>query len=118
MSQDLFDFDAAEARRDDGIDRAVAHAEANHKLWLERGVGMLRYFVEGLHGKGFLAEDFVAWLQKQTPTTLKTVFPKPPDPRAYGGIIQAAVKAGIIVKVGYAPAKSSNCSPKCLWRGK
>lgn len=114
MTQDLLDFEAAETRRDDGITRAVAHAEANHKSWLERGVGLLRLYVVKQNGKNFLSEDFVVWLHHDYPIS----FPKPPDARAYGGIIRSAARANMIERVGYAPAKTSNCSPKCVWRGK
>lgn len=114
MTQDCLDFEAAESNRDLGIERAVARAEATHKLWLERALGLLRHFVEKQKGHDFMAEDFVAWIDKEHPLD----FPKPPDSRAYGGVIRAAAKSGLIERVGYAPAKTSNCSPKCCWRGK
>lgn len=113
MTQVDFDFDTAEASRDEGIARAVARAEANSPQWSARALGLLRHFVELHKGTTFLAENFVEWVEKTYPLS----FPKPPDPRAYGGVIRAAAKLNMIEKVGYAPAKTSNCSPKCQWRG-
>jgi uncharacterized protein (DUF934 family) len=40
---------------------------------------------------------------------------KPPDGRAWGHAARAAQRYGWIRRVGYAPAASSNGSPKCLW---
>jgi uncharacterized protein (DUF934 family) len=40
---------------------------------------------------------------------------RPPDGRAWGHAARAAQRYGWIRRVGYAPAASSNGSPKCLW---
>jgi hypothetical protein len=40
----------------------------------------------------------------------------PTDERAWGGVIQRASRAGLIARCGFAPAKSSNGSPKPVWR--
>jgi hypothetical protein len=42
--------------------------------------------------------------------------PIAPNERAWGQVVRRAVAEGLIMKVGYAPARSSNLSPKCLWR--
>ena len=42
--------------------------------------------------------------------------PPPPDGRARGHIATRARRAGVIVACGYAPTRSSNGSPKVLWR--
>jgi hypothetical protein len=39
----------------------------------------------------------------------------PPDGRAWGAATRLASRRGWIRRVGYAPAASSNGSPKCLW---
>jgi hypothetical protein len=58
----------------------------------------------------FLAEQFVQWA--------KTRIESPNDPRNWGGVISRAAHSKKIVRVGYAPAESSNGSPKCLWRAR
>lgn len=103
MNQIPIDF--ARARRDDGIQRSGDHAGT---AWKRHATGYLKEFLV-LKGKGntFLAEDvreFAAALED------------PPDGRAWGSVFQDAARKGLIVKAGYAPAKSSNLSPKVLWR--
>jgi hypothetical protein len=41
---------------------------------------------------------------------------EPPTSKAWGSIFKEAAKAGTVRKVGYAPSKSSNLSPKTLWK--
>lgn len=96
-------------RRDKGIARAARHADAVVKDWQEKALDRLRLFIDEREGAPFLAEEFVRWARFKVPA--------PPDKRAFGSVIQRAVKSGWIVKEGYAPASSSNQSPKCLWRG-
>lgn len=105
---DLF---AAEARRDEGIDHAVSRALRHNSLWMDDCVERLAHFVADRPGRPFLAEEFVDTLRHQAPELLADI-----DPRALGGVIREAAKRGIIVRVGYAPANTSNRSPKCLWR--
>ena len=42
----------------------------------------------------------------------------PPDNRAWGGVVNRAVKAGQIKRLGYAPLKSPNCHarPQSVWQ--
>jgi hypothetical protein len=42
----------------------------------------------------------------------------PPDGRAWGHIAKRCQRAGITVSAGFGSAKSSNGSPKVLWRAK
>jgi len=58
----------------------------------------------------FLAEQFVEYATKRY-----GLLP-PPDGRAWGGPVRRAALAGKIRKVGYAPANTSNRSPKALWQ--
>ncbi len=105
---DLF---AAAARRDTGMLNSVNHAEANSPGWQDEAAALLQQFVNGRRfaGRSFMAEDFVAWASQ-------IGLEDPPDKRAFGAVIQRAARAGVIRKVGYAPAKSSNLSPKVQWR--
>lgn len=98
------DLEAACQRRDAGIARAQRHAGDE---WTERAVALVRRYAADR--STFLAEDFVDWSRGLIAT--------PPDGRAWGAVIRLAAKRGFIRKVGYAPARTSNTSPKCLWAG-
>lgn len=43
------------------------------------------------------------------------VIDSPPDGRAWGGVVMRASRQNLIARVGFAPAKSSNNSPKPVW---
>jgi hypothetical protein len=62
--------------------------------------------------KTFMTEDVRAYAVK------KYDFPLPPDGRAWGGVVNRAVKADKIKRIGYAPMKSANChaNPKSVWQ--
>jgi hypothetical protein len=98
-------FGAAERRRDLGIERAVDHADRVRAEWSERAVELLRSWALGR--PPFLAEQFRE--------TAAKIVGHPPDARAWGAVVRAAAAEGYIRRVGYAPALSSNLSPKCLW---
>jgi hypothetical protein len=78
--------------------------------WQEAAYDRLRIFLILIAGAPFLSETFVLHAEAHG-------LAPPKDARAYGAIIRRAARRGQIVKVGYAPAASSNLSPKCLWRG-
>jgi hypothetical protein len=103
---------AAESRRDRGMQRAQAHADAVQlDAWSARAMSALRrYLAEGPGRDGaFLAEQFVDW-------TKTADVAQPPEPRAWGAVISTAARRGLIRRIGYAPANTSNRSPKCLWQ--
>src|SRR5579862_3887558 len=88
-----FDLDWSARRRDDGIARALTHAESVRMGWNMAADELLLRFLGTVQG-GFLAEQFVAYAEKGA-------FPPPPDARAWGGVIRRAAIAGIIRRVGY-----------------
>jgi hypothetical protein len=57
----------------------------------------------------FLGEDVREFAQE-------CGFDDPPDARAWGCVMRQAQREGIVKSCGYAPAHSSNGSPKCLWK--
>lgn len=99
---------AAEARRDHGIQTAEAHAAALSPVWMDEATEMLGRWCDFTEAD-FLAEDFVAWCGTRD-------LAAPLDGRAWGEVFRRGAKQGIIRRVGYAPANTSNRSPKCLWR--
>jgi hypothetical protein len=98
----------AVARRDDGIQRAVDHAEAEEPGWCDLAFGFLQAFAQEA-AEPFLAEAVVE--------AAYGIVPPPPDGRAWGGIFQKASRRQVIRRVGYAPARTSNASAKPLWVG-
>lgn len=103
MSEQLA-IDFVRARRDDGITRAGEHAG---DLWKKGARGYLLEYC-AYSSAPFMAEDVRGYAEERS-------FAKPPDGRAWGAVFQAAAREGLIRKVGYAPAKSSNLSPKVQW---
>lgn len=96
----------AEHRATTGIRRAGKRAESSITGWIQTAATAIRRYAEN-HGE-FLVEQVI----KAYPE-----IPEPPDGRAWGAATRLAVRRGWIRKVGYAPANSSNRSPKCLWLG-
>lgn len=96
------------ARRDDGITRAVDHAETVAQGWKHRARGYLLEYL-ATHSGTFLAEVVREFAEGRG-------MDYPPDGRAWGAVFQSAARESLIVKAGYAPARSSNLSPKVLWR--
>ena len=96
----------AEARRDTGMQQAVDHADSVSFQWSERAYGHVFDFCQ--HRRPFLTEDARAFAEARG-------FSQPPDGRAWGAVMKRAFANGLVKKVGYAPARSSNLSPKVLW---
>lgn len=100
---------AAANRRDIGMERAEDKANADHIGWSEDAEAAVRAYAAEHRGRRFLAEDVRAWAEAR-----KLVAP-PVNGRAWGGVIQRCARLNVIRRAGYAPAKSSNLSPKCEW---
>jgi hypothetical protein len=100
---------AAQQARDDGIAVAVAHAERVEPAWAETAFQALSDYCRAHHG------------QRITTPGIRAALPgvsKPPHLRAWGGVIQRASKAGLLVKVGYDQATEPHvhCSIVTAWR--
>lgn len=109
MSAQLpIDFETARRRRDIGISRAADHADADTPGWSDIAFDFLEACAK-VRAAPFLAEDIIELAKAAH-------LEPPPDGRAWGGVFQRACRRGVIAKAGYAPAKTSNCSPKVLWR--
>lgn len=99
------DYTEATVRRDAGIERAVTHADRVMLTWSDDAYSYLRTWLARKPRGDFLAEDAFA-----------EFLIDPPDGRAFGAVIRRAARDGLIHKVGYRQAKTSNLSPKVLWR--
>lgn len=76
--------------------------------WVEAALDKVREFAEQANEQPFVIEavrEFAA-----------DTLPEPHDGRAWGTVTRRAAKEGIIERIGYVPTRSSNYSPKCLWR--
>lgn len=100
--------ETAAVRRDAGIAAAESHADADAPGWTEQAIAALKFYAHNEQFE-FLAEDFSSW------AVTNHIIAAPADGRAWGAVLRLAAKRGLVRRVGYAPARSSNMSPKCLW---
>lgn len=89
---------------DSGIDAAAQHAGPE---WLDRAAGYTRLYA--LLHPFFLIEEARAMAEADG-------LAPPPDKRSWGKIPRILTRDKTIERAGYAPANSSNRSPKVLWR--
>ena len=101
--------EAAEVRRDTGMAKSTDHADRERPNWSLRAAHTLYEYAQKHRGEKFLAEEVRAWGEA------KMLVSSAPTNKAWGSVFKEGAKLGVIRKVGYAPAKSSNLSPKCLW---
>lgn len=100
-------------KRELGIQRSVDRADANIIGWSTDAASHVAQFCvrkkDLIFDANFLAEDVREWCEINGLSA-------PTDGRAWGSVMRRAAKAGLIRPVGYAPSRSSNLSPKVLWR--
>lgn len=101
-------FEAARRARDAGIARVAESSEELTPGWQDRALDLLRRYAHA-QVTPFLGEEFRLWAHAHG-------LEEPHDGRAFGPVFQRAVRLGVIERAGYAPAASSNCSPKPTWR--
>ncbi len=101
----------AAARRDIGMDLAADKADRDSEDWSINADKAVAAFVKLNPGRQFLGEDLREWAESTG------LVDAPENGRAWGSVFRRAAIAGVIVKIGYAPSRSSNLSPKTLWRG-
>lgn len=107
MRQTIFDFTVARKRRDEGIASSLAHADADHPKWSVRAFRLLVQYVSETNHP-FTIEHFRPWAYAHG-------LEEPSEERAFGGVTCKAIRDGVIVRVGYAPAASSNNAVKALY---
>ena len=107
MNQLTIDFETARQRADTGIRSSLEHAERVIPSWADTAFALLTRFA-ATSADPFTIETFRWW-------AVMRGLPYPPDNRAFGGVTQRALRAGVMVRIGYAPTASSNGSPKALY---
>jgi hypothetical protein len=100
---------AARLERDEGMERALAHAERIVDGW-SRVAWRFLVLYAGAHQR-FIAQDVVRAFKDEGYTA-------PPSDKAFGQIFLTASKIGVIAKAGYAPAPHRHASPAVLWESK
>lgn len=96
--QGAFDFTAARAARDAGIQQAVDHADRVEPKWSERAYSHLLNYALRNH----------LFTSEQVRASAIGVLPRPPDQRAWGGVIARAVRARFLERDGYETARDPN----------
>ena len=77
-----------------GMRQAVEHADAVQPAWSSIALDHVRDFVHHHQGRdAFLGEDIRKWAEDNG-------CPTPPDGRAWGAVIKAAGRSGLIRKTG------------------
>jgi hypothetical protein len=88
------EIDFARKVTNEGIQRAVDTANRVHKNWSDKAYAYLKIYVASRKpGERFMCEDIRE--------DAGTLVPEPPSLRAYGALIQRAIKEGLIIRVGY-----------------
>jgi hypothetical protein len=100
----------AEAKRDTGMALAEDKANRDAPFWSDRALLAVEKYCLAHPGQKFLGEDVREWAEA------KRMVSVPENEKAWGSVFRRAANLKIIRKIGYAPARSSNLSPKCLWR--
>lgn len=103
----------AELLRDDGINRAVDHADAVHEQWSDKALAMLIEYIDLIGGVGveFTSEMVRFYAEEQG-------LSKPPDGRAWGAVMLKAMRSGKCKKIGWTTATDPkvHCNPVSLWQ--
>jgi hypothetical protein len=97
---------SCKARRDAGIARARDHAEADLPGWTESAAAFLAAYALSVGG---------TFLVEQCRDASIGRLPAPDNLKAWGPATTFAIRKGWIRRVGWAPACSSNGSPKGLY---
>lgn len=108
-TRDLFEPSKTAVKRDKAIQQVVDRADELDPNWSERAYGALTLYCRFFRTVEFIAEDARGWAES------RGLISAPHDSRAWGAVMKRAAKNMLIRKVGYAPAKSSNLSPKVQW---
>lgn len=109
MAVQLDIFKSSE-NRDQGIMKAVDHANAVVPNWKDCAHQLLQEFLS-VHPGPFMAEDVRAYASQID-------FPLPPHARAWGGVIMRAMNAGLIIQEGTGKVKNvkAHRANAAIWR--
>jgi hypothetical protein len=105
----LFDYVEGRRLRDEGIKRAVDHADEKNEGWSDMAFYFLKEYCKVT--EEFMTEDVRMWAQRRG-------LRNPTHRRAWGAVVVRAIKEGFIERKGYAPVKTatSHCTPASVWK--
>lgn len=103
--------EVARELRDDGMRRAVDHANHVEPGWQERAIEHVRAFV--MERREFMCEDAREFAEARGMSL-------PPDNRAWGAVMTKCARLGLIVKdrLGYAKDPKVHMRPTSVWRSR
>jgi hypothetical protein len=107
MQEDLF---SASEKGHAAAKAAAARADREIDEWTDKAVALFATFAK-ITPSPFLTEEARQFAESRGLSS-------PPDGRAWGHVAKRCQKAGITVSDGFGAAKSSNGSPKVLWKAK
>jgi len=87
---------------------SAKHADVVNENWTAEAYSLFVKF-SNENNRPFLTEEVRAYAEGQG-------LPSPPDGRAWGHVAKSCDRNKVIKSIGYSAAKSSNGSPKVLWR--
>lgn len=94
--------EAARRRRDEGIVRSILHADHESAHWPELAfIHLVKY--AATNNQPWTVEEAREWCYDHK-------LPEPPDHRAWGGVVQRAIRHRIIKRHGFGRTNSSNRS--------
>ena len=107
----LLPSEQAKLLRDEGMDRAVDHAERCNPYWQVFAMDYLKGYLDEIGSKPFMGEDFRKWSEEQG-------LQKPPTGRAYGAVIMRAHRKGLIRSIGYSQTTNptAHCAIASIWQ--
>ncbi len=106
-----FDIEFGKKLRDEGIERAINHADRKISQWQEIAYEHFLLWLRKMpRGERFMIEDF----RKHMGTHLV----EPPSLRAYGALAVRGAKDGVIENVGYGKVSNSKAhrTPAAIWQ--
>jgi hypothetical protein len=106
MQEDLF---SASEKGYAAAKAAAARADREVDDWTQKAVALFAEYASQTFDP-FLTEEARQYAESRGLSA-------PPDGRAWGHIAKNCQRAGFIVSAGFGAAKSSNGSPKVLWKG-
>lgn len=116
MFQNQFDYQKARELRDEGIQRAVDHADALAPAvapkWSDTAYAFLLDYIEAHHK--FTSEDIRVLAESMERVT------EPTDKRAWGSVMRRASQAKLIERAGFTVAKDPkvHCNNIAVWRSR
>ena len=107
MQEDLF---SASEKGHAAAKAAAARADREIDEWTDKAVALFAEYA-GKAPSSFLTEEARQFAESRGLSS-------PPDGRAWGHVAKKCQRAGVVTSAGFGAAKSSNGSPKVLWKRK